>query len=161
MARKWAENHRIRAIHLHGRLNGVLVEFLQGAINANLAPTTIPPCPLHPIIIEDLIICKHGALTLCLASLAKLWAHWVGGWQSWNLSKEPQKHISTFSKLHLWHKSCVNEMTSVLNVWPTFMLRRWQTINDPRPKSESQCSWENCKAQWWLISKVNFYAAQF
>ena len=39
MARKSAENHKIRAIHLHGRLNGVLVEFLQGAINANLAPT--------------------------------------------------------------------------------------------------------------------------
>ena len=91
MARKWAENHRIRAIHLHGRLNGVLVEFLQeGAINANLAPTTIPPCPLHPIIIEDLIICKHGALTLCLASFPKLWAH--------NLAK--LKLVKRASKTH-------------------------------------------------------------
>ena len=40
MARKSAENHKIRAIHLHGGLNGVLVEFLQEAINTSLAPTS-------------------------------------------------------------------------------------------------------------------------
>ena len=40
MARKSAENHRIRVIHLDGRLNGVLVEFLQEAINTSLAPTS-------------------------------------------------------------------------------------------------------------------------
>ena len=72
MARKSAENHRIRVIHLDGRLNGVLVEFLQEAINANLAATTIPPCPLQPMIIEYLIIYKYAALKLCLSLLPKL-----------------------------------------------------------------------------------------
>ena len=73
MARKSAENHKIRAIHLHGGLNGVLVEFLQEAINTSLAPTSIPPCPPHLTIIEDLIIYMHGVnLKQCLSSLPKL-----------------------------------------------------------------------------------------
>ena len=48
MGRKSAENHRIRAIHLPTTFEWpVLVEFLQEAINAVMALTTIPSCPLH------------------------------------------------------------------------------------------------------------------
>ena len=48
MGTKSAENHRIRAIHLPTTFEWpVLVEFLQEAINAVMALTTIPSCPLH------------------------------------------------------------------------------------------------------------------